>query len=79
VARLNKLKANLNLEWLMSLIPVSDYTITLYSQGKETGIKAQLTSRIIYKDVIYIALLSMTLKYKHNQIQKYKSIPQCIR
>lgn len=44
----------------MSLIPVSGYTITLYSQGKETGIKAQLNSRIIYKDAIYISFDSVT-------------------
>lgn len=54
------MKANLNLEWLMSLIPVSDYAITLYDKGKETGIKAKLNSRIIYKDAIYISFDSVT-------------------
>lgn len=70
--RLKKLKANLNLEWLMSLIPVSDYSITLYNQGKETGIKAQLNSRIIYKDAIYISFDSVTWNNSNIKVDSAK-------
>jgi hypothetical protein len=44
----------------MSLIPVSDYAITLFYKGKEIGIKAQLQSRITYKDSLIITFNSVT-------------------